>query len=258
MKKLFRSPVMSAVLFLLAGILLLGGSIGGTRAALTYYSENYQSQVSTDNIGVSLLENGKTVSYRNYGTRADGNWSTGTGYLLKDLVKDARDTAFKYGKTYKEELAVRNSGGIPQYVRVTIYKYWVKNGDQPDAYGWVRGDGLKKQNVDPSLIDLHLVNTGSWVKDESSSTTERTVLYYQEILAPGQTTVPLSDTLTVKPGVVNAVKQTTTTNQNGKTVITTTYAYDDMCFVLMAEVDAVQTHNAEHALPSAWGRGLAG
>ena len=38
----------------------------------------------------------------------------------------------------------------------------------------------------------------------------------------------------------------------------TTYAYDDMCFVLMAEVDAVQTHNAEHALPSAWGRGLAG
>ncbi|MBO5556852.1 MAG: hypothetical protein J5927_06670 [Oscillospiraceae bacterium] len=258
MRKWFRSPVMSTVLFLLAGLMLLGGSIGGTRAALTYYSENYQSQVSMNSIGVSLLENGRVVSYRNYGSLADGNWSTGTGYLVRNLVKDAGDSSFKYGKTYREELAVSNSGAIPQYVRVTIYKYWVESRNQPDAYGWVRGEGTKKQNVDPSLIDLHLVNTSQWRVDAGSSTTERTVLYYQGILAPGQTSVPFCDTLTVKPAVVNAVKQTTTTNQNGKTVITTTYAYDDMCFVLMAVVDTVQTHNAERALPSAWGRGLAG
>ena len=32
------SPVVTVVLFALAVVMLLGGSIGGTRAALTYYS----------------------------------------------------------------------------------------------------------------------------------------------------------------------------------------------------------------------------
>jgi hypothetical protein len=40
--------------------------------------------------------------------------------------------------------------------------------------------------------------------------------------------------------------------QNGNT-ITTTYKYDGVEFHVDVEVDAVQTHNAEDAIRSAWG-----
>ena len=36
-------------------------------------------------------------------------------------------------------------------------------------------------------------------------------------------------------------------------VVKTTYKYNGYMFVLEAEVDAVQTHNAEDAIKSAWG-----
>ena len=44
--------------------------------------------------------------------------------------------------------------------------------------------------------------------------------------------------------------------ENGTVIgetITTTFAYDGYRFNLKAEVDAVQTHNAEDAIKSAWG-----
>ena len=54
------------LLFALAGVMLLGSTIGSTRAALTYYSENYTAQITVSQIGVSLLENGQVVSSRDY------------------------------------------------------------------------------------------------------------------------------------------------------------------------------------------------
>ena len=41
--------------------------------------------------------------------------------------------------------------------------------------------------------------------------------------------------------------------KNYYTTITTTYEYDGAQFVLEASVDAVQTHNAQSAIKSAWG-----
>ena len=52
-------------LFALAVVMLFSSSIGGARAALTYYSETYSSRVQMYSIGVSLLENGNPVSWRN-------------------------------------------------------------------------------------------------------------------------------------------------------------------------------------------------
>ena len=54
--------LMLAVSFLL----LLGSAVGSTRAALTYYSENYVAEITVSQIGVSLLENGALVSSRDY------------------------------------------------------------------------------------------------------------------------------------------------------------------------------------------------
>ena len=40
-------------LLALAVILLLGSTLGSTRAALTYYSENYTAEITVSQIGVS-------------------------------------------------------------------------------------------------------------------------------------------------------------------------------------------------------------
>ena len=48
--------------------------------------------------------------------------------------------------------------------------------------------------------------------------------------------------------------QTKTTNKEGYTVITTTYDYDGVEFRVEVEVNAVQTHNAQDAIWSTWGR----
>ena len=56
MKKKKKSfPKKSALLLTASELLLIGSTVGSTRAALTYYSENYSAQIEMQNIGVSLL-----------------------------------------------------------------------------------------------------------------------------------------------------------------------------------------------------------
>lgn len=81
---------------------------------------------------------------------------------------------------------------------------------------------------------------------------ERTILYYTGILPAGKSTPALSDTLTIDGSIATKVKQDVTEKDGYKT-ITTTYAYDGYNFQLEAEADAVQTHNAQDAIKSAWG-----
>lgn len=240
MKKQKKSwPFVPVLLFAFAALLLLGSTIGGARAALTYYSENYVSRMQMYNIGVSLMENGERISWRDYDDAGDGSWEEGGGALLGGLL--AEGEAFKPGKAYREELSVKNSGTIDQYVRVSIYKYWLDE------------NGNKLTELSPDLIDLHLVNEDRWILDEESSTLERTVLYYRDVLASGAETAALSDTLTVDHRIADKVTQTSVT-ENGYTTITTTYDYDGVQFRLEAQVHAVQTHNARDAILSAWGR----
>ena len=37
----------------------------------------------------------------------------------------AEEEELVVGKKYNEELSVKNTGDIDQYVRVSIYKYWI-------------------------------------------------------------------------------------------------------------------------------------
>jgi hypothetical protein len=238
------TPWVTVLLFLLAAALLLGSSVGGVRAALTYYSETYASRLQMYDIGVTLNENGDPVSWRDYRSAADGTWNETTGVLLANLLEEGE--SLKLGKAYPEAISVTNSGTIDQYVRVRIYRYWL------DA------DGNKLQNLSPDLIDLDLLcdATGSdsgWLLDDTASTPERTVLYYDRILPVGDTTPALSDTLRVD-GMVASKVTTIETTQDGYTTILTTYDYDGVRFQLEAQVDAVQTHNAQDAILSAWGR----
>jgi len=221
MKTILRSPVFTVVLFVLAAALLGFGTVGAVQAAPRITSNDYRAQVQLVDIDTSLVENGKTVS--------------GDNKLLTTLLADNGDTKLKIGKTYKTKLAVRNTGTIDEYVRVTVRAYWTNKA------------GTKVLDVDPSLIKLGLGTGNGWTVDsaatnhDSKTKRERTVLYYGSPIAPGEDTGAFVDSVTIDGSVVTAIT-------DGK------YDYEDLQFRVEAEVDAVQTHNGTEAMTSAWGR----
>ena len=250
-KKLLASPVFSVIAFVLAAGLLIFSSVSGARAALTIRSTDYQGEISLDDIGVSLVENGELVSTRDYANSSKVNvaWLEARGDLLSGML--AEGETLKLGKAYTEKLAVRNTGTINEFVRVTVYKYWV------DA------NGNKLTNLSPSLIDLKFEEGNGWVMDKNSSTDERTVMYYTKRLPVGTSdgkndTPALTSTLTIDPKAAVEVTQTETAVDGNHKTIKTTYTYDTKTFVVEATADAVQDHHADHAIPSAWGVKLSG
>lgn len=260
MKKIMRSPVVTGIMFVLAAALLLVGSIGGTQAALQVRSNDYLSGITLRHIGVTLLENGTPVAYRNYGAEAaSGFTQVQGGNLVLNSLGDDKD--FKIGKQYPFVITARNSGTIPQYVRVVIHKYWKQGVTPSGAKGWVHGDnGTKIMDViyDPGYIQLGFggtpdtYNTASWIKETEpappNDIVERDVYYYRGILNPGETTDALVDSLSISKLIS---KDCVVTTEGNKTIYT--YAYDGYAFVVEAEVDAVQTHSKEAAITSAWG-----
>lgn len=248
--KAISAPKVNIALFVIAALLLIVAGVGGTRAALTYFSDSYVARIAVSDIGVTLLENGQEVAYRNY----DGNdkWNETPGpEHIGTLLGHMDGASFKVGYNYKEEIAVKNTGTIGQYVRVSILKYWEK----PDG----NGGYTKVRTVSPSLINLAAAKNSDWVVDGISSTDERTVYYYTKPLAKGETSSALSSTLSVSKNILTKVTQSESTEmRDGKeyTVITTTYDYDGLRFCLEAEVDAVQEHNAKAAIRSAWGKNV--
>lgn len=228
-----RGKKTTYVLLALAMVLLLGSALGSTRAALAYYSENYSAEITVNQIGVSLLENGEVVSSRNY---ENDKWNETSGELLQNMLGE--NEKLKLGKKYDETLSVENSGTIDQYVRVRIYKYWMKE------------DGSTKDtSLSPDLIRLNLVNSGQWINpNPDAEDQECTELYYKGVLPAGSSTADFADGIVIDSKIAKEVEVTQENN-----VITTTYKYDGVQFHVDVEVDAVQTHNAQDAIRSAWG-----
>lgn len=238
MKKKKKSfPKKPALILTAAALLLVGSTVGSTRAALTYYSENYSAQMNMQSIGVSLLENDKVVSSRDY--VSNNEWKgTSEGTLLTNLL--GKDETFTPGKKYNEAIRVKNSGTIDTFVRVIITKSWQDE------------EGKKNTELSPELIELNFLTDNGWQVADAQSTKERTVLYYTKAVAAGDTTPALSDTLRINPSIASDVTKHVTESEKGKT-ITYTYKYNGYTFHIDAEVDAVQTHNAKDAIKSAWG-----
>lgn len=234
MKKKKKSfPKKPALILTAASLLLVGSTVGSTRAALTYYSENYSAQMNMQSIGVSLLENDKVVSSRDY--VSNNEWKgTSEGTLLTNLL--GKDETFTPGKKYNEAISVKNSGTIDTFVRVIITKSWQDK------------EGKKNPKLSPDLIELNFLTDNGWQIAKDQSTTERTVLYYTKAVAAGDSTPALSDTIRIKPSIAKDVTKHVDDN-----TITYTYKYNGYTFHIDAEVDAVQTHNAKDAIKSAWG-----
>ena len=291
-RRFLRSPATTVATFVLAAALLLGSGVGAARAALNYFSETYTSEVEMFDIGVTLMENGNDVSWRNYDSRkANGTWEQKTGVLLANkwntvdedgnVTEGSEGELLEIGKAYDEVLQVRNSGTINEFVRVSLYKYWSdKDGNKilPTNGNYKIGS----TSFDPDLIDLQLDweyvakadekpnEKQMWVEDGKASTKERTVLYYRPLLmaedkenkVTAGVTVPFTKKIKIKQEVGLVVDQTKTTTADPQdpekthTTITTTYSYDGYSFTIEATVDAVQEHNAKAAVKSAWGQNV--
>lgn len=249
-KNRFASKAVTAGLVVAAVAALGLSGVTGARAALTYFSDTYTSQAQMYDIGISLMEkSGNETKYTRVGNRdytGEGTWDEKATKLLENL-----DETIVPGVTYNEAIAVENSGTIDEYVRVIIRKYWIKpeDPDHLEDTKWV-----KTQKLDPGLIQLHFTDETDekWMIDQNSSTKERTILYYNDLLETGEMTTPLCDTLTIDGQIATKVTETTTT-EGGYTTITTTYDYDGYRFVLEARAEAIQDHNANDAAISAWG-----
>lgn len=236
LRKFLATPGVSLCAIAL-GILLLGTStVGGARAAMTYYSNDYQADVQLQQIQVQLYENGTMVS-------DDGEMN---GSLPLSGI-DAGN--IKLGVDYKEELTVtnpvtnkENTVNITEYVRVTIRRYWVK----PDVDADGKTIEVKQDQLDPTLIQLGLTTGEGWIEDLDARTDERIVLYYTQPLDAGKTTPAFVKTLTIDPEVGTIG----TRNDDG----TITYAYDGAQFKLEVTVDAIQNKKPEDAALSAWGQ----
>lgn len=261
-KRKMRVSPGTLILGILAAVLLTVGTIGGARAALTIFSNDYDSHIEMYEIGITLREsnekdgaNSVARTSRDYAvgheTEAQ-NWHETHGEILQDLLAKHGDSSLILGKEYNEYLTVENSGEIDEYVRVTVYRYW----QNPD--------GTKNTELDPNLIELHFVEGNGWTIDHTmdakseDESVERTVLYYSKILGGSKSegnyekiSTPFTDKL--KIGYPLAARVTQTTSEDGKTV-TTTFDYDQVNFVVEVQADGVQTHNPVDAIRSAWGR----
>lgn len=230
-RKLLSTPLATGLLFVLAVGLIGFGGIRGAQAAPRIISEWYGAQVEMTEIETALVENDIIVE--------------GDNTLLKDsFFKANKDnglaedgSGFAIGKTYDEVLTVENVGTIPQYVRVSVYRYWV------DA----DGNALKNEDsakFDPEYIELGFATDGGWSIDKDASTEERVVLYYNRDLAVGErlSDDPFVTTVRISPEVSSLL------SADGS------YKYEGVNFRIEATVDAVQTHNGSDAMRSAWGQ----
>lgn len=285
--KIGNTKLSKRTLALMAATALLftGGSFTGTKAALTYFSNDYTAEFELDHIHVHLLENGSDVCEGNnkYNTvhRSDdetakarekkyrGNlFEKNLGYKFDGEVEDHQTDAPAYtlgtpgtvepGKTYPEEIKVRNGSGeenksdIPQYVRLTVRKYWVKTDEN--------GKRTKDTTLSPSLIKLSFgdepYNSSKWILNESENkgSAETQTYYYKTILNGGETSAPLFDSLTINKSVADAYTEHVSEDKQGnKTVYTYTYDYDGYTFFVEADVQAIQTHNVNDAIGALWG-----
>lgn len=233
-EKLLSLKNKPVILLAVAAVLLLVSTVGATQAAITATNkDSYTAKMQAPTLSVSLLEN--------QGTEEDSFVEIGKSVILSKMLDQSNGKLIP-GKIYKEELKVQNDGDTDAYVRVVITKNWL------DA------DGKPDRMLSPKNIKLVFDDQGEWIVDASASTSERTVLYYKNILsAKGGVTPVFLETLQVQNGFDLIVKEEKVSESNGYKVIEYSHPYDGYSMNISVEVDAVQTYDAAEAIKSAWG-----
>lgn len=268
-----RSPMGTTLMFMVAVLLLMTGTIGGVRATPQIFNPDFAyGGVELDQIGITLVESvdgeWTNVSWRDYDKDSESfvvnsnSSDPKMGVILQNLDNMIpAGEQFKIGYAYPDVLAVKNSGTIPEYVRVTIYKYWVA--EDPETGEKTRFDVYDSNGEDilNKLIELNFPEGNGWVRDPdpTTNTAERTVLYYK-YKVPSATTAtdpddiytnPFITTVRIKDEILDYGEKVYTNTD--KTAWTWSWVADGLEFRIEAWADGVQDHNARAAMKSAWG-----
>jgi len=219
MTKISNNTLKRIAAVLCVALVILGGLIGRSRAALLESNEA-QVELGMETLAVQLTENGDEV--------ADG------GRLFGSLD----ETKIDPGYTYSDTVAVRNSGASEEYVRVIVTRYWTDK------------DGKKVTSVKPDEIEL--TKGSGWTANKSESTAEQTVYYYKSSLAAGEDSDPLFTGIRLNGKIAEAYK-ITAKNEGDKTTLIAGFDYDGLSFNVEAEAQAVQYEHGQEAAGSAWG-----
>ncbi len=243
-------------LIAVAALLFASGGLMQTQAQLSIFSQDYNAEFELDHLRVHLLENGKDVCGGNNTLEHKD-----TCLLLQARGYDGKTPGtFEPGRVYKEEIAAQNGRDIPEYVRLTIRKYWMKADPKTGAM-------VKDTTLKPNLIHLGYgskdYNSGAWTINPAETTTEASTYYLNTVLAKGATSAKLFNTFwidksLVDPGniITNESKPTSDTDEGVTTTsktITYTYKYDGYIACIEADVQSIQTHNVNDAIDSLWG-----
>ncbi len=252
---------------LVAGVLLIAGSgIMGTKASLAVFSEDYTAEFYMNHLQVHLLENGEDVCKEHNtldgDTKVTGELATSLGYSNGpdgEILGKVEP-----GKVYREEIAARNGQDIPQYVRVTVRKYWVETDGEGNVLKDDEGNPKKTTALSPDQIRLTYgkdnsgakardeYNSEAWTISSEESTTESTTYYLKQALDGGEDSALLFDRVMIDGNLVKKGK-TTKSDDGEYTVYTYEYDYDGYAFFIEADMQAIQTHNAQDAIYSQWG-----
>lgn len=236
------------IVLLIASVLAVTLCLTGTaRAALAYFSPDYQAEFNTTQLEVSLSEEGPSDYSDGVAMIKDG------GALLTWM--DREDFSIVPGKTYKEVLSAVNTGDYEQYVRVVVKKYWMA--PKKDASGELMYDEdgnpimVKDNTINPELIQLKVAD--GWTPDPANKTDEQFVLYSTDVLGVNDSRAFI-ESLRIDPAIVmDGTAKEKKTVEGNTTYYTYTYILDGYSFNIEAEVDAVQTHSAPDAIKSVWG-----
>lgn len=278
MEKSKRAISARTLILLFAAVILcalgLTGVINVTQAQLVAYSEEHRADIEQTHIGVALVEatgaeaDAADPKWRvvNKGEAAgtDGlSLDSAEGKLLAQTDADSDellllggDPQMIPGKAYDEMVSVRNSSGMDEYVRVTIYKYWSdgENKISPEA-------------LSPELIELDIADGegDAWVRSEKESTAERDVYYLRTKLDANATAAPLVTGVKLSADVAKddfvdkvralglkaASEDLEAASEDGASKALSVQVN------LEARVDSVQTHSVRAAAKSAWGVDIA-
>ena len=229
MQKSRRASPTTIILFVLAVALLLFSTIGVALAALKIESKIFKTYIHTETLDIELS----------------------TDDVVSEFL--GSDTKWAPGKAYKGSVSCSNEGTIPEYVRVTIFKYWIDPTTGEKVTGqFTNADGETLPALSPDKILLG-IDTSKWTVDSSESSPECTVLYLKKVLPVGGSQ-EIFNSITIDSSIRQLVKQTVTINEDDSKTVTNEFIYHGMDFGIDVLVDSVQNHNAEDAMLSAWGK----
>lgn len=233
MKKMVKKPL---VVLAIGVLLLLGSSVGATRAAVIYQDNAREVDFRTSNLEVNLLEG---INVNNVNTITNGG-----ALKFPGIPEDG----INIGQKYSESIVAKNSSDkFNEYIRVKVRKYWgitVGEGDNAVVE--------KNTALDPELIELSVKE--GWFKNEAEHTPEMDVYYYTKPVAAGSS-VEFIDGVTISDTVTRVV-ETEPSTKDGASITGTihnVYLYDNAQFFVEVELDAVQSHNGAQAIYGAWG-----